>query len=155
MKRWIKRILLTIALGGFAAAMVYAFLPKPVPVDMAEATRGPLAVAVEEDGKTRLRDRYTVSAPLAGRLLRIDLRAGDPITKTRMLAVIEPADPALLDPRAVAQSEARVKAAQSTLERAATNREAARHSLELAEARDTERDAGEDERHDHGRSWLG
>ena len=68
MKRWIKRIFSITFTLGLAAAVVYAFLPKPVPVDVARVENGTLQVAVEEDGKTRLRDRYVVSSPLAGKL---------------------------------------------------------------------------------------
>jgi HlyD family secretion protein len=132
--RWIKRILGTLVAGAIVAAIVYSFLPKPTPVDVAQASRGELQVYVEEDGKTRLRDRYTISAPLAGRLQRIRLKAGDVVPKGQPVAVIEPADPELLGPRALALAEARVKAARSMLERTGTAMEAARAGLDLAEA---------------------
>lgn len=134
MKRWIKRIFGILAVAAFVAAIAYAFLPKPVPVDMTAVTRGDLQVYVEEDGKTRLRDRYTVSAPIAGRLLRIKLEPGDTVRPGENVAIIEPSDPALLDPRALAQAEARVKAAQANLEKATPSLEAAQASLDLAEA---------------------
>lgn len=133
MKRWIKRIISTLALGAFIAALVYAFLPKPVAVDLAQVSHGALQVYVEEDGKTRLRDRYTVSAPLAGRLLRIKLDPGDVVPPGQTVAVIEPLDPALLDPRALAQAEARVKSAEATLDKAGPTLEAAQAGLDLAE----------------------
>ena len=57
----------------------YAFWPQPVEVDLAKVERGSLQVTVDEDGKTRIREKYVVSAPLAGRLLRIDMEAGDPV----------------------------------------------------------------------------
>src|SRR5690349_4372112 len=114
--------------------MVYAFLPKPTPVDLAEVTHGELQVYVEEDGKTRLRDRYTISAPLAGRLQRIRYKAGDVIAKDRPVAVIEPAAPELLDPRALSLAEARVKASKAALERAGTMLEVAKAAMDLAES---------------------
>lgn len=80
MLRWIKRLLWVIVLAGIAAAVVYGFLPKPILVDTARLRRGTLSVTVAEDGKTRVRDRFVVSAPLAGRLHRIKLRAGDPVS---------------------------------------------------------------------------
>lgn len=133
MTRWFKRLLTVVMLGGFIAAVVYAFLPKPVLVDMAQVSRGDLQVYVEEDGKTRLRERYTVSAPLSGRLLRITLNAGDVVPKGEPVAVIEPSAPELLDPRARAQAEARVKASQAALEKSGTVLEAAQAALDLAE----------------------
>ncbi|MFN0051435.1 MAG: efflux RND transporter periplasmic adaptor subunit [Planctomycetales bacterium] len=134
MKRWFKRFLVLLVLGGVAGALVYAFLPKPVLVDLESVAQGSLQVYIEEDGKTRLRDRYTISAPLSGRLLRIKYKAGDILPKGEPVAVIEPADPALLDPRALAQAEARVRGAKATLEKAGTALEAARAGLDLAEA---------------------
>ncbi len=79
MFRWIKKLLWLCLLAGIVAAVGYGFLPKPVPVDTARVTRGSLAVTVSEDGKTRVRDRYLISSPLAGRLHRIKVRAGDPV----------------------------------------------------------------------------
>jgi len=116
------------------AAVVYAFLPQPVRVDLARVTRGPLAVSVDERGKTRIKDRYVVSSPLAGRLLRIELLPGDGVeTGKTVVAVIEPGDPALLDPRAVAEAEARVKAAEARLHQAGTALEQSSAALQFAE----------------------
>ena len=132
-KRWIKKFLTIAFLLGLTAAVVYAFLPKPVPVDLARLDRGPLRVYVEEDGKTRVRDRYVVSSPLAGRLRRIKLRPGDQVPPGRMLASIEPADPGLLDPRALAQAEARVKSAKAALDKSGAQLRWAEAALDLAE----------------------
>ncbi len=133
MKRWIKRIFsITFALG-LTAAVVYAFLPKPVAVDLARVENGSLAVAVEEDGKTRLRDRYVVSSPLAGKLRRIKLRPGDRVLAGQTLASIEPADPELLDPRALGQAEARVKASKAALDKAGAQLKWNEAALKLAE----------------------
>jgi HlyD family secretion protein len=95
-------------------------------------------VTVDEDGKTRIREKYVVSAPLNGRILRINMDPGDPVTAGKtLLTMIEPRDPELLDARSVAQAEARVKAADATLRRAEPALEAARHELGLAEAKVT------------------
>lgn len=80
MFRWFKRFLWLCVLTGIVAAVVYGFLPKPIPVDTASVSRGVLSVTVAEDGKTRVRDRFVISAPLAGRLHRIKVRAGDPVS---------------------------------------------------------------------------
>lgn len=80
MFRWLKRFLWLCVLTGIVAAVVYGFLPKPIPVDTASVSRGVLSVTVAEDGKTRVRDRFVISAPLAGRLHRIRVRAGDPVS---------------------------------------------------------------------------
>ena len=80
MFRWIKKLLWLCVLAGIVAAVGYGFLPKPFPVDTAIVRRGTLSVSVAEDGKTRVRDRFLISAPLAGRLHRIKVRAGDPVS---------------------------------------------------------------------------
>lgn len=120
-------------LGGVAAAVGYAFVPPPIPVDQAEVVRGPLRVTVDEDGRTRIRERYIVAAPLSGQLRRIRLDAGDAVRAGEtLLAVIEPSDPSLLDPRARAESEARVKAAEAAVQRADPILASARAALDFA-----------------------
>lgn len=116
------------------AGLTYAFWPRPVPVDLGEVVQGDLEVTVDEEGKTRIKERYTVSAPLGGRLRRIELDPGDPVeTGKTLLAVIEPNDPALLDKRELAEAEARVKAADASLSQATPRLEAARAALEYAQ----------------------
>ena len=79
MKHLPRRLLLFAAAAATIAALVYAFLPGPVEVEAAPVDRGPLEESVREDGKTRIKDRYVVSSPLAGKLERIRLREGDEI----------------------------------------------------------------------------
>lgn len=141
MKVFLRRLLLAALAAGLLALIVYAFLPKPVEVEAAPVTRGLLRVTVDEDGRTRIRERYVVAAPLAGQLARLTLKPGDPteVGKT-ILAAIDPTDPALLDERARAQAEAQVRTAETRkkktapdLERAVTAHEFAQR--ELARAR--------------------
>jgi HlyD family secretion protein len=75
-------------LAGLAAAalLAWGFVPAPVPVDVATAQRGPLQVTVNEDGETRARDHYVVSAPVAGRVSRITLREGDAVVAGQAVA---------------------------------------------------------------------
>src|SRR5689334_1731408 len=110
-----RRALLGLLLAAATVAVVMALRPRPVPVDVARATRGPLIVAVEESGKTRVKDRYVVSAPAAGSLSRIALDVGDMVKEGDVLAEIAPAVAPLLDQRARAESEARLGAALSAL----------------------------------------
>ena len=107
-------VLLLIVLGG----LIFAFLPGPVPVIVTTARRAPFAVTVEREGKTRLRDRYLVSAPVGGAARRIDLEVGDPVTSGQVLTRIEPSRPTLLDPRYQAQARARVAGAKAQLDAA-------------------------------------
>ena len=70
------------------ALLTYALVPSPITVDVAAAARGTLVVTVDEDGETRARDRFVVSAPVAGRVTRIDLREGDPVAVDQVVAQI-------------------------------------------------------------------
>jgi HlyD family secretion protein len=99
-------------------AGVVAAWPNPVFVDDATVRSTPLEVTIDESGKTRVRDRYVVNAPLAGDLGRIELRAGDPVSGGAPIAQIVPASPALLDRRARAEAGARMRAAESSLAQA-------------------------------------
>lgn len=114
-------------------ALVYGFWPEPVLVEVAEVQRGAIRVTVDEDGKTRVKERYVVSTPLAGHLQRIEWRAGDPVEAGKtLLAVVEPGDPSLLDVRARAEAEARLRTAEAALKMAEAQREQARESHALA-----------------------
>lgn len=100
---------------ALVAALVWGFMPRPVPVDAAAAGRGSLRVTVEEEGRTRVIDRYVVSAPVAGYVQRIQLRVGDAVVQCQTLAELEPLRSAVLDPRSRAEAEARVAAAQAAV----------------------------------------
>ena len=118
MRSKFRKLLLIVFAAAIVAAIGWGLVPEPIQVDLAEATRGEIQVTVDEDGKTRIREKYVVSAPLAGRVLRINMDPGDQvIAGDTLLATIEPRDPELLDARTIAQAEARVKAAEATLEK--------------------------------------
>ncbi len=104
-----------------AGALVAGFLPGAVPVDVAAVTRGPLTVTVEEEGKTRVMERYVVSAPMTGYARRIDVHVGDPVKAGQVIAAIEPARSNALDPRSRAQATAQVKAAEASVAAALEN----------------------------------
>jgi HlyD family secretion protein len=104
-----------------------------VPVDLALVTRGPLKITVDEEGETRVRERYVVSAPLAGRVLRIELEPGDAVKAgVTPLARFLPGAPALLDARARAEAKERVQAALAVLGGAQARQKQARLELEFA-----------------------
>jgi HlyD family secretion protein len=105
-------------LGGLLLLfLLVAFRPQPVPVDFAEVTRGRLVVTVDEEGETRVRDVFVVSAPVAGRARRIDVEVGDEvIAGETVVAMIEPVDPTLLDARSATEAQAAVRAAQAELD---------------------------------------
>jgi len=117
-RRWIKRGLLIVGALAVIAALVYAWLPKPVPVDLATVHRGPLEVTVDDDGQTRVRDRYVVAAPIGGNLLRIELDPGAEVQPGAVVARVTPPEPAILDERTRAAAEARLRAASAQLQQA-------------------------------------
>jgi HlyD family secretion protein len=110
-----RHALLAAGLLGGGLAAVLALRPQPVPVDAVSAVRGPLVVAVEEDGMARVKDRFVVSAPVTGSLSRLALEPGDAVKAGDALAEIAPATSPLLDERTRAQAEARLGAALSSL----------------------------------------
>lgn len=135
MKVFFRRLITVLFAVGVLGAIVYGLMPAPIEVDLATVDRGAIRVTVDQDGKTRIREKYVVSAPLAGRLLRIELKPGDEVKAGEtVLATIEPRDPELLDARAIAQAEARVNAAESALQRMEPNLEELVAAQEFAEA---------------------
>ena len=112
LRRWIIVIIIT---AGVVLAIVYGFIPKPVPVDLVKVIRGPLKVTVEEEGKTRVKDRFVVSAPVAGFMRRIKLDVGDRVNKGQILVELEPLKSNLLDPRSRAAAETAVSSAEASL----------------------------------------
>ena len=111
--RWLKRGLLAAFAAGVVAMVVRAMLPKPVPVDVVSVARGLMVVTVEEDGRARVKDRYVVSAPISGRLARIELDPADEVQQGAVLARLVPVASPLLDKRARARAEAGVSAAKA------------------------------------------
>jgi HlyD family secretion protein len=130
MKRVVRIAVVVLVLGLVA---YWAFRPRPVPADFATVARGALQVTVEDEGRTRVRDRFVVSAPLPGRMERIQLEPGDPVTAGKtVLARFLPTDPALLDARTRGELEARVRSAESALGGARADRERVRSELAFA-----------------------
>jgi HlyD family secretion protein len=124
--------------GALAVVVAFglgvAFWPRPVVVDIVAAERGPLVVTVGDEGQTRVRDVYVVSAPVTGRMRRIELRAGDAVEAVdTIIAAIEPIDAAFLDPRSEAQARADVRAAESAEALARAEVEQARAELDFAD----------------------
>jgi HlyD family secretion protein len=101
-----------------AAALAWAFWPRPVEVEAALARQARFEQAVEEDGRTRLKDRYTISAPVAARLERIALREGDAIRAGDTVAVLRPVLPPMVDERSRLEAQARLRASSAAVDRA-------------------------------------
>jgi HlyD family secretion protein len=115
-----------------AAALAWAFSPRPIEVEIAAVKQGRFEQAIEEDGRTRLKERYTVSAPVAARLDRIALREGDSVSAGDTVAVLTPVMSAMVDERSGREATARLKAAAASVDRAAARVARARISLQEA-----------------------
>ena len=130
-KKWIVIIIVLVVV----LATIYGFLPKTQEVDLVDVSRGPLQVTIEEEGRTRLKERYVVSAPTAGYMRRIDVKVGDSIRKGQILVVLEPLPSRALDPRSRAEAEATVSAAQAGLDAAMEKERAATADADYIEKR--------------------
>lgn len=117
MKNTLGRVAWT--LGGVAALalVVWALLPSPIPVETATVSQGRFVASVDEDGKTRVRERYVVAAPLAGRLTRVTLKAGDAVQTDAIVATILPSPAPFLDERSRQEAQERLGAAEAARER--------------------------------------
>lgn len=128
------RRIVTVLVGlGLVALIIWALWPQPVPVDMAAIKKGPLEVTVEDEGVTRIREVYTVSSPIGGKMLRSPREVGDKVVANKTLvAEIEPAAPTFLDVRSQRVNEAAVEAAQAAVELANSQIKQAQSQLEFA-----------------------
>jgi HlyD family secretion protein len=128
--RWIA------AAATFAAValVAWALVPKPLAVEIATVAQGAFEKTVDEDGKTRVRERYVVSAPLAGRLQRVELKPGATVARGTLLATLLPAAPALLDVRTEQELTERLGAAEADQLRAEASAARARVAHDLAQS---------------------
>jgi HlyD family secretion protein len=123
---------ISLLVAGVLALLVWGFWPAPLLVESSMATRAPLRVTVEEEGQTRVKDRFVISAPVAGYLQRITLEVGDAVNQGQPLALMEPLRPEVLDPRSRARAQAQVAAAQAAIKRAEQQESAARAAATYA-----------------------
>jgi HlyD family secretion protein len=113
----LKHRRLLIAILVVVALLSVALWPSAIDVDVARVSRGSLMVTVDEEGETRVRERYVVSAPIQGELLRIEFEPGDAVEAGRPVAILRPVNPGLLDARTRAEASAAVRTAEAALAR--------------------------------------
>lgn len=137
-KNLVRRSLPWLGVLGLVALVIWGLWPKPITIETGTAARGPLTVRVSEEGKTRVKNRYVIAAPVAGKMCRVALKPGDEVTAGgTLVTTIEPAASPLLDPRARTQAEAAVQMREASRRQATEALEARRAALKLA---DTDRD---------------
>ncbi len=130
-----KKKLIFVVLGvAMVALLFWAFSPAPAVVEVATVIQGRFERMVQEDGKTRLRERFVVSTPLAGNVARITLKQGDAVQRDAVVATLWPVSPALLDERTREEQVARIGAAEAAVARAKANAERAAAALDQARA---------------------
>jgi len=140
--KWIKRVLAVVAVGAIVAGFAYALREKPQLVDVGTVTRGPMRGTVSQEGITRVREVYAVSAPIAGHLSRTVLDEGDAVRAgVTVVAAIHPLDPPLIDSRSQAElvaareaARAAVSMAEIDLKRLQSDLQFSRDNLERAKA---------------------
>jgi len=130
-----RAVLIAALCLAVAAGLAWSFRPRAVPVEAATVTRGPMSVEVSDDGRTRIREIYRLSAPVSGTLLRVDVHPGDVVVGGRTkVAELLPTTPGFLDVRTHAQAAAAVEAAEAARTLAAAEVKRARAQLDFADA---------------------
>jgi HlyD family secretion protein len=131
--KWVRRSLLFVALFGVMLWIAWSLKAKPIPVETTKVMRGPFVETVEEPGKTRVRERFVVSAPVAGELSRITIKPGDAVNEGDVVATIKPVSPAMQDARTRAELAARLVAAEAAKVHSASTVEKANALKKFAE----------------------
>jgi HlyD family secretion protein len=130
LRRHLRLILVIIVVAAITAVAMW---PASMEVEVTSVERGPMQVTIDEEGETRVRDRFVVSAPVTGRLQRIELEPGDPVTRGKtVLARLMPAESPLLDPRTRGELTAAIEAARAAVGQAQAERDRAAAALARA-----------------------
>jgi len=129
-----SRLWIILGIAAGLALLTWALWPAALQVETGRVSQGRFERSVQEDGKTRLRDRYLVSAPLTGQLERVTLQQGDTVERDQVLASLRPALPDLLNERSRQEQRERIGALEASLARAQTQVERAQAALEKTRA---------------------
>jgi HlyD family secretion protein len=134
-KHYLRRSLPWLVGVLLLALIAWGLVPKPVMVEVGKVARGPLTVRVSEEGKTRVRNRYIVAAPVSGKMRRVPLKPGDEVKAGEtLLTVIEPMASPLLDARAIAQAQAIVSMREASRKQAEESLAARSSASKMAQA---------------------
>jgi HlyD family secretion protein len=132
--QWRRRAVLSLVLILGMAGLFWGLRPQAIAVDVGTASRGALRVTLEQEGRTRVLDRYAVAAPVTGYARRISLEVGQAVARGSVVAELEPLRADTLDPRRQAEASARIAAAESALRATEQRASAAASAAELAQA---------------------
>jgi HlyD family secretion protein len=131
---WKRAVIMTLVSLGIGVAIFLGMRTQPLEVETAPARIGPMEMTVEEEGKTRLRDRYVVAAPVAGILRRHDWKVGDSLPAGRPIAFLTPSRAEVLDTRRLSENQARLQAASAAREGADARLRSMQEQVKSAEA---------------------
>lgn len=131
--QWRRRIVLSLIAVLVAWGLFQGFRPQPVEVDLGTATRAPLRVTIEQEGRTRVVDRYVINSPVSGYARRIGLNVGDAVESGATLVELEPLRAEVLDVRRRAEAEARIAAAEASVSATEQRANAAASNADLAQ----------------------
>ncbi|MDE1983873.1 MAG: efflux RND transporter periplasmic adaptor subunit [Gammaproteobacteria bacterium] len=129
----LRRLILLVVAVLIIGGIVYAYLPQAVHVSVTTVSRGPMEVSIEDEGRTRVQERYVVTAPVSAYAPRLDFHVGDSVRAGQILALLEPLPPGVLDVRSRAEAQARLAQAKAALHAAQTNSDAARAAADYAQ----------------------
>lgn len=125
-----RLVLSAVVIGSLIAVALW---PRAVVVDLGTASRGPLVVTIDEEGRTRVRDRFVVTAPVTGRVRRIELEPGDRVARGTVIGYVRPESPPLLDARTRAEATAAVESAEASVGHARAEEQRVRAALAQAQ----------------------
>jgi len=128
----VKHPVITVGSIVIILLLSWGFWPKPIFVETIKIKKSPMSVTIDEEGRTRVIDRYVISAPVDGVACRVQLDVGDHVEQGQVLLNITPLDSQVLDPRSRAQTQAQVAAAESALHAAQELARAATEKQKLA-----------------------
>ena len=131
---WRRRLLLGALALAVGVGLFLGLRPQALEVDLGQARRAPLRATLEQEGRTRVLDRYVVTAPVTGYARRLKLEAGQAVARGATLAELEPARSDALDPRRRAEAQARVAGAEAAVSATEQRAKAATSAAELAQA---------------------
>jgi len=132
--KWTRTIVFSAAAVAIGAAVYMGLQPQPLEIEVAAVKRGPMRVTIEEEGKTRLRDRYVVSAPVAGRLQRVPWKVGDAISAGQVVTSLIPTPLDFVDARRRSEAGARMQSAAAARDSAEARLRATQEQLKSASA---------------------
>ncbi|HSM26643.1 MAG TPA: HlyD family efflux transporter periplasmic adaptor subunit [Thioalkalivibrio sp.] len=129
-----RKVFWGVAILVVGGLLSWALMPAPIPVSATEVEAGPFVELVEEEGRTRLRDSFAISAPINGFLQRVQLETGDPVERGEVVFRLEPLPVPALDARSLEQARENLSASRARLDTARAHLETARTEAVFAES---------------------